>query len=288
MTPRFKYTVYPVLWIISIIPFPVLYRFSDLLSFVLHYIVRYRIAVVKGNLKASFPDKSQKELARIERKYYVHLTDLILETIKGMSISKSTLLKRMKLMDKQYFDQQMKLNKSTIVVMSHCGNWEWVCLAAQISVEQHAQCVYKTLSNSDWDEWFFNTRSRFGTAPFTMEKTLRVMTANSHLCCATAFIGDQNPSTGKTAYWTRFLNQDTPFMQGSEKIARKLNQDVVYMKITKLKRGYYTCEVQPLASESAKTKDGEITDLIVKAIENDILSQPQNWLWSHKRWKHVK
>lgn len=280
--------MYPVLWLVSVLPFPLLYAFSDFMAFIVHYLVRYRVDVVRKNLSKSFPDKSIAQLRSIENKYYRHLTDMILETIKGMTMSQSTLLRRMKLVDTEFFEDQFRNNRSTIVVMSHCGNWEWVCLGAQLSIRQHAQCVYKTLRDPDWDRWFFNVRSRFGTAPFPMEKTLRVMTANSHIVTATAFIGDQNPSSGKNAYWTNFLNQDTCFMQGSEKIARKLDHDVAYMSIRRVKRGWYTCHVELLTDQPTQTKDGEITELIARATEKDILSQPENWLWSHRRWKHKR
>lgn len=278
----------PWLWLLSLLPFWVLYLLSEVLGFVLYRIIGYRVKVVRQNLKNSFPEKSSKELKAIEIKFYRHLMDLMLETIKGLSISKNQLLKRMRLADPVFFEKLAENNRSCVVVMSHCGNWEWVCLAAQISIPQHAQCVYKTLSSPSWDHWFFNLRSRFGTHPFPMEKTLRIMTSNNHITCATAFIGDQNPSTGKNAYWTHFLNQDTCFMQGTEKIARKLDHTVVYLRIEKVARGKYVGHTEVLSDTPTTTVDGEITEAIVRAAERDILSQPHNWLWSHRRWKHKK
>lgn len=265
-----------------------MYIFSDILAFILHRVFKYRLAVVRQNLQNSFPDKTDDQRLDIERKFYRHLTDLIYETIKGMTISRDALMKRMVLLDTSFFAEQYNRKRNTVVVMSHCGNWEWVCLAAQITIEAHAQCVYKTLSNPNWDAWFFEVRSRFGTSPFPMEKTLRVMTANSHIVTATAFIGDQNPANGVNAYWTQFLNQDTCFMQGSEKIARKLDHDVVYMKINKVKRGYYECSIIPLEMDPGNSADNVITEKIARATEQDIIEQPENWLWSHRRWKHKK
>lgn len=288
MSLGFRIFIYPWLWLISLIPFAVLYLFSDALAFLLYRLLGYRLKVVRTNLANAFPEKTPAERKSIERKFYKHLSDLMLETIKGMTISQKTLLKRLKLQDPDFFPKLDRQNKSCIVVMSHCGNWEWVCLGADISVPQKAQCVYKTLSNPSWDQWFLRLRSRFGTAPFPMEKTLRVMMANSHITCATAFIGDQNPSSGKHAYWTQFLNQDSCFMTGSEKIARKLEQTVVYLSVVRVKRGWYECKTEVLTHSPEDTVDGEITEMIVRATERDILSQPHNWLWSHRRWKHKR
>jgi Kdo2-lipid IVA lauroyltransferase/acyltransferase len=284
----FRLFVYPLLWLISVLPFGVLYGLSNLLYLLLYRVFGYRVKVVRDNLERSFPEKTIEERKTIERKFYKHLADLMLETIKGMSISESELRKRMRLADPSFFEKLAEEGKSVIVVMSHCGNWEWVCLAADISVSQHAQCVYKTLSNPNWERWFYYVRSRFGTEPFPMEKTLRHMSANAHKLTATAFIGDQNPANGKNAYWTQFLHQDTCFMQGSEKIARKLGHAVCYLKAEKVKRGYYVCQLEMLCENPSQTQDGEITEMIVRATEKDVISQPENWLWSHRRWKHKR
>jgi len=284
----FRILVLPWLWLISILPFPMLYGFSNFLSFLVYRVIGYRKAIVRQNLKNSFPEKTEAQLLAIEKKFYLHLTDLILETIKGMTITAKSLQKRMRIANPEIFSQLNSDKRSSIVVMSHCGNWEWVCDAAQISVSQYAQCVYKTLHNKSWDAWFLMVRSRFGTDPFPMEKTLRIMAGQKDQVTTTAFIGDQNPSSGKNAYWTSFLNQETCFMMGSEKIAVKLNQTVLYLAIHKVKRGYYECHTELLCANPGTTKEGEITEMIASATERDICRQPENWLWSHRRWKHKK
>jgi Kdo2-lipid IVA lauroyltransferase/acyltransferase len=205
-----------------------------------------------------------------------------------MTISEVELKRRMHLTNPEEFASLNESKRSCLIIMSHCGNWEWVCDAADCSVEQHAQCVYKTLSNKNWEAWFLKVRSRFGTEPFPMEKTLRVMTQNASMVTATAFIGDQNPANGRNAYWTTFLNQDTCFMSGAEKIARKMDHAVYYLTMKKVKRGFYTAAIHLLENNPKSTSDGEITEKIVRATENDIKNQPENWLWSHRRWKHKR
>lgn len=288
MSIGFRLTVYPLLWLISIMPFPLMYGFSNFISFLLYNVIGYRKKIVRQNLANSFPLKTAEERLRIEKLFYKHLADLMLETIKGMSISRTQLLARMKLTNPEVFEQLYADKRSCIVVMSHCGNWEWVCDAAQISAPQHAQCVYKTLSNANWDAWFLKVRSRFGTQPFPMEKILRGMIDNASMVTATAFIGDQNPSNGKNAWWGTFLNQDTCFMMGSEKIARKLDHAVYYLEVRKQKRGFYLATMRELCANPKTTADGDITELIVRATEKDIQEQPETWLWSHRRWKHKR
>jgi len=284
----YKLLVYPILKGISLLPFPVLYRLSNFLYLVLYHLAGYRKKVVRVNLQNSFPDKTDAWRRDVERKFYRHLTDMFLETFKGMSLSKEELLKRMTNNPQEIYDKAFAEGRSSIIVMSHKGNWEWVSMSAQLHAKQKAQCIYKQLKNPFFEKLTQGIRSKYGTILIPMEQTLRVLAGQSGMVTATAFIGDQNPSNGKNAYWTKFLNQDTAFMWGTEKIARKTNQEVWYLQVRKIKRGYYEAHTRLLCSNPAETKEGEITELLVRATEEDIMSQPENWLWSHRRWKYKK
>lgn len=284
----FGILLWPLLKGISLLPFPVLYLISDAIRFVLYRLIGYRVKVVRDNLERSFPEKTPKERKQIERDFYKHLGDLFVETIKGMSISAEQMKKRMANIDQQHYDQLFNQEKSAIIVMSHCGNWEWICLMSQIVCQQRVQCIYKSLSNKGFDRWMFNIRSKFGANPIPMEQTLRVLDANKAVVTVNAFIGDQNPSSGKGAYWTPFLNQDTPFMMGPEKIAKKFNMPLYYLSSSKVRRGYYQAHTVPLCLDPSAMPDGEITRLIAEHTEREIQNQPHVWLWSHRRWKHKR
>jgi Kdo2-lipid IVA lauroyltransferase/acyltransferase len=284
----YRLFVYPLLKGISLLPFPLLYGFSNFLYFVLYHLAGYRQKVVRANLMNAFPEKTDNWRRDIERKFYRNLTDMILETFKGMSLSKEELIKRMKNVSRDFYDEANKENRSSIIIMSHTFNWEWVCMSAQLHAHQKAQCIYKQLKNPFFENLMLGVRSKFGTMPIPMEQTLRVLASQTDVVTATAFMGDQNPSNGKNAYWTTFLNQDTAFMWGTEKIARKTNQEVWYMQIRKVKRGFYEAHTRLLCANPADTKEGEITEMLARATEDDILSQPENWLWSHRRWKHKR
>jgi KDO2-lipid IV(A) lauroyltransferase len=270
------------------LPFPVLYALSSFLYFILYHLVGYRKKVVRNNLKNAFPDKTDAWRLDAERKFYRHLTDMILETFKGMSMGREELMKRLKNASQELYDKAHEEGRSSIIIMSHTGNWEWVCMSAQLHAQQKAQCIYKQLKNPFFEKLMLGIRSKFGTMPIPMEQTMRVLASQHNITTATAFMGDQNPSNGKNAYWTNFLNQDTAFMWGTEKIARKTNQEVWYMQIRKIKRGYYEAHTRLLCTNSAETQEGEITEMLARATEEDILSQPENWLWSHRRWKHKR
>lgn len=284
----FRFLALPILTAISLLPFFILYRIADLISFLLYRVFRYRVAVVRDNLRRCFPHKSTQEILSIEREFYSHLGDLFVETIKGLTISDQEMRRRMLNIDQHVYDQLNSNRESSIIVMSHCGNWEWICLMSQLACAQQIQCIYKTLSSKGFDYLMFKIRSKFGANPIPMEQTLRVFAANKEITTCNAFIGDQNPSSGSTAAWVDFFGQETAFMWGPEKIARKFNWPVYYLSSYKVKRGFYQATTVPLSLNPNETEEGFITKEIARFTQNEIEQQPFAWLWSHRRWKHKK
>jgi Kdo2-lipid IVA lauroyltransferase/acyltransferase len=279
--------ILPLIYLVSIMPFWILYGISDVLFVFTYYIFGYRKKVVMMNLQNAFPDKSPTELKKLERTFFRYLCDTIIETIKLITISPKQLVKRAKLDDEliTLFANYKAENKSTIAVLGHCGNWEWASNSFSIVVEQPMHGVYHQLSNKQFDTLIYNMRSRFGNVLIEMKNVVREMIKNKDVVCVNGFIADQTPAP-EGAYWTKFLNQHTPVFNGTEKIARKLNQPVVFISVIKIKRGYYKLSAEVLCENPKDTKDGEITEWHTRKLEKDILAQPANWLWSHKRWKH--
>lgn len=283
------YCLLPFLYLISLLPFPVFYLFSDFIYFLLYRVVGYRKKVVFDNLKNSFPEKSHYELKKIEKDFYRYLCDLFLETIKTLTISRSEAVKRCKFNAKTIllFNELANKNQSCIIVMGHYGNWEWAGNSFSLQCKQQLYVIYHPLSNKYFDKLMYDLRTRFGTKLYAMKDTMREMIRNKNEINATAFIADQTPSPD-SAYWTTFMNQDTPVFWGTEKIAQKLNYPIVYITIKKIKRGYYEVDSELLINEPKNTSLGEISELHTRKLESDIITQPSIWLWSHRRWKHKK
>lgn len=283
------YIALPLLYFISILPFSLFYLLSDLLYLLIYKVVGYRKKVVYENLKNSFPQKSHKELKEIEKKFFHYLCDLVLETLKTLTISKKEALRRCAFNENAIaiFKQLNDEKKSCILVMGHFGNWEWAGSSFSLLNSQQLYVIYHPLSNKYFDKLMYNMRSRFGTKLYAMKDTMREMIRNRHEINATAFIADQTPSP-EGAYWTTFLNQNTPVFWGTEKIAQKLNYPVLYATVNRKKRGYYEVNVEYLVKNPKDTNEGEISELHTRKLEKDIMAQPEIWLWSHKRWKYKR
>lgn len=283
------YLTLPLLYLIAWLPFPLFYLFSDFVFVLVYYVIGYRKKVVTQNLRNSFPEKTEKEIAEIRIKFYRYLCDLFLETFKTLTISKSSMLKHCKMNEdsQKLIHKLQDEKKNFIIVMGHFGNWEWGGNTFSLTFKQQLYVIYHPLANKYFNNLIVGMRTRFGSKLIEMKNTFRDMVANKNILNATAFIADQTPPP-ETAYWTKFLNQDTPIFWGTEKIARKLNYPIVYISIQRLKRGYYEMFAETLFDNPAQTKEGEISEKHTNRLEQDIINQPEIWLWSHRRWKHKK
>lgn len=279
----------PFIYLVSVTPFWLLYGISDGFYALLYRLMGYRKKVVITNLKNAFPEKTDAEINRIAGKFYHHLCDLFLETFKTLTISKKSMLKHCRFSPeaKGLFDQLADDNQSIILAMGHQGNWEWAGNSFSMVCRQQLYVIYHPLSNKYFNGLIYRMRTRFKTKLIAMRDTYKDMVANKAELNATAFIADQTPAPNN-AYWTTFLNQDTPVFQGTERIARKLNYPVVYAQVKKVKRGHYEIFAEMLVANPAGTQDGEISELYTRRLEKDIIAQPETWLWSHRRWKHKK
>ncbi len=255
----------------------------------MYHVAGYRKKVVRQNLKNSFPEKTPEELKILERKFYRYLCDLFLETFKTLTISRKQANKRLRFSDETIalFKKLNDEKKSCILVMGHFGNWEWAGNTFALVCEQQLYVIYHPLSNKYFNKLIYNMRTRFGTKLYAMKDTIREMIRNRNEINATAFIADQTPPPAM-AYWTTFMNQETPVFWGTEKIASKLNFPIVYVTVNREKRGHYIVSTELLVNEPKQTKEGEISELHTRKLERDIIKQPEIWLWSHRRWKHKR
>lgn len=274
-----------LLKLISLLPFWLLYLLSDLLFFFLYYIVRYRRHVVQNNLANALPDRSVAERMGIEKRFYRFLADMIMESIKSISITENELKERYQFENLKYITKHLDAGRSVIAVSGHYGNWEWGPLGIPFKLICDILVVYKPLSDSKFDNLINAVRSRFGAIMVPMKQTLRKVAEYKNKPHVLVLVGDQTPTREESQYFTSFLNQPTAVFLGVEKIAAKTNNPIVYFSIKRIKRGHYISVVEPLINDPNVCPEYEITNAHTKMLENLIQKEPDYWLWSHKRWK---
>ncbi|TWR31102.1 lauroyl acyltransferase [Mucilaginibacter pallidiroseus] len=273
-------------YLASLLPFWFLYLLSDFLFVVLYHIAGYRRKVVRNNLKNSFPAKSAEELKQIEMQYYHYLSDLMVETLKMISISEKDLHKRMRATNPELVEHYFSQGRSIIAAAGHYANWEMAALAFGKITDHKTIIVYKPLTNPSFDRFMNKQRARFGSVMVAMKQTLRTMVALKNELTMSVLVSDQTPNMHEINYFTIFLNQPTAVFLGIEKIAKLTNAVVLFYRIDVVKRGYYTYTLVPLVENPKETAQYEITNIHTQYLDKQIQETPQYWLWSHKRWKY--
>lgn len=281
------YLILVLLYPLSLLPLPILYGLSDLVFVLLYHVTGYRKAVVYDNLKHAFPSKTDDELKDIMRKFYRNFCDQWIETLKLLSISKSELNRRFA-GNWEVFQQLGAEGKNTYAILGHTFNWEWANVACQYNTPQQYACVYLPLSSSAFDRLMLKIRSRSGAWMVSMKALKSGLSRLKDTQHILALAADQNPSEPEVAEWISFMNREAPFFRGPEQMARRAKAAVVFAGITKLKRGYYRINLFRYCDDASQTSAGDILNAYVRFVEQQIEAQPENWMWTHKRWKHQK
>ncbi|MDR6301133.1 lysophospholipid acyltransferase family protein [Mesonia maritima] len=280
---------YPFLWLISILPFSVLYKLSDFIYFWIYKVFGYRKKVVVSNIKAAFPEKSSEEIKTITKGFYQHFVDIFLEMIKSLSISDKELKKRFKIKNPEVLEQLESQQKSYIIMTGHYASYEWINALHFYGLRYKAYGVYKQLKNKEFDRLVKKIRSKYNTTMLSTKEVTRQIIKNQRAGILSSYgmIADQAPKGAKSKYWRNFMGRKVPVFIGSEFIAKKLDLAVTYLHIQKVKRGYYEAKFIILTEHAKKVKDYQITDKYFELLEMQIKNAPAFYLWTHKRWKHA-
>lgn len=273
-------------YIISILPLPVLYFMSDVLFLIAYYVIGYRRKVVSVNLRTSFVDKSEKELIEIEKKFYKHFCDVIIETIKGLTINRASVEKRLKIKNMDVIQNYYENNQSILLYTAHQGNWEWLTFLS-LFVRHKGVTLYQQLSNKYFDDLMKHIRERFGTNCIKSSHGYRnvLKYAQEQQPMLLAIIGDQCPGKFASKHWTDFLNKKTAFLVGADRIATKTKLVALFPSLKKTKRGFYELEFKTLDIQKYHNENKNLIDQYAKTLEETISESPELWLWSHRRWK---
>lgn len=282
------YVALPVLWLISVLPFWLLYPASDVARVVLFHVVRYRRRVIRGNIARAFPEWHDRRRARLERDFYRHFVDLIFETIKERAMSHDALARRVTTDDATIalLQRLRRDHGDAIAVMGHMGNWEWAGGAYDAATTTLRMAVlYAPLHQRRFDQLLTSMRVQHGMIPIPSRQALRTIPASLGRGMLFLFIADQSPHP-RRAYWTTFLHQETAIFRGPEHFARAGNLPVVYFTARKPRRGHYHVTAELLAEPPFAADTDAITERFTRRLEEDVRAQPEIWLWSHRRWKH--
>lgn len=267
-----------------------MFLLSDIIYLVAYKIIGYRTKVVRNNLAVSFPEKDERELRRIERHFYHHLCDLLVEGIYNLFASPRSIMRRYKVVNREVLLPYFNQGRTVVLMSAHYNDWEYMVTSLNMQFFHHGIGIGKPLSNKVLEPWVFRRRTRFGTEVVYPDTVRQVVDFYNryHVPCALMMLSDQSPSNPEKSYWTTFLNHDTAFLYGAEYFARKYNYPVFYYRVDKVRRGRYEVRLSLLCDSPQEVPQYSIVESYVRRLEQDIREKPEYWLWSHRRWKHVR
>ncbi|MBC7524657.1 MAG: lipid A biosynthesis acyltransferase [Flavobacterium sp.] len=281
--------LYPIIWFVSIMPFPILYFISDCLYIVVYYIIGYRKDTVKENLLKVFPHLSDKERLLIEKKSYHHLCDTFLEMAKTMTISTKEINKRYVFTNIDTFLELEKKGKNIVLMCAHYASYEWL-ISINTHVSYTGYAIYKKIENKYFDKLVRDIRSKFNSVLITTKQTKSTINQN-HIdgkFGVYGFASDQTPRFSKNLHWYTFLGIETPIHVGAEILAKQYDMNVLFLNSKKIKRGFYEVTFDVMTEEPQSVSNFELSELFIRKVEKQIYEAPEYYMWTHKRWKHVK
>ncbi len=278
------YIVYGLLWLVSLLPLRILYIFSDGLYGLTFYVFKYRRDVVMNNLLIAFPEKTEKERRAIAKKFYKNLVDMLIETIKMISVSDKYLARRFKA-NWDVINNVYPTGKNVQVHLGHNFNWEWGNAVFVHNTPFKLLAVYMPITNKIFDRLFYRLRTRGGAIFLRATHMKEDFLPYRDVQYSLGLIADQNPGHPGNSWWFNFFGKPTPFLRGPAKSAIVNNAAIVFAFIHKPRRGYYEAFFELSALDPASSTELELTQKFVHYLENVIRQYPEMWLWSHRRWK---
>ena len=280
---------FPFLWIVSILPFRIFYWFSDFIYLIVYHIIGYRKKIVKENLALALPHLSDKERLIIEKKSYHHLCDMFLEMIKTMTISAAEMNKRFVVTNIELVKEYEAKGKSTVLLASHYASWEWL-LSVNEKTSFKGIGVYKKIANKYFDKLIRDIRSKYNAELVETKATIPLMAQNQKngILSMYGLASDQSPKLNRAFHWDNFMGVEVPVHTGAEMLAKKYDLNVLFVKVKKLKRGFYEATFIPISDNPRSIPDFGITSVFLREVEKQILEAPEYYFWTHKRWKHKR
>ncbi|MGV8914995.1 MAG: lysophospholipid acyltransferase family protein [Kaistella sp.] len=279
--------LFKIILLFSQLPLRILYVLSEFIFFVIYRVVGYRRKVVLENLQNSFPEKTPQELKKIERNFYVNFCDYIVETLKSFTISSTELRVRVQHLNQDVFHEAKAENKNVILLAGHIFNWEWYNALTTIVPQEKSYPVYRKVQSSFWEEKIKEIRNRFGNQALEAKEVIRHIFKNPNDGNSIyMFVADQTPHFSEITYGLNFLNQRTPAFIGYDKLSTRMELAFVFCEMKKVKRGFYQINYYRIYPDGEKFAAHEVVKKFHVLLENTINKRPDNYLWSHRRWKY--
>lgn len=275
------------LWLraLASLPWTVQYALATLLFILLRYVLRYRLGVARTNLQGCFPDCSRRQMARLVRAHYWQLAQVAVESLKAARLPAEEIIARVRLRNREAVLAEFQAGRSVLLLGAHQCNWEWSLHGVALQLPVLMEAAYKPLHSAAADRQLRLLRTRFGARLLMAKRLLRESMRNRRQVRAVALIADQVPASSEGRHWLSFLGRDTAFYPGPGEIARLTGYAAFFAAMSRVARGRYEIELQPISAAHEKLDPAVFTERYARLLEALIRAHPADWTWTHRRWK---
>lgn len=271
--------------VLALLPLPVLYAITGLLTWIFRYLVRFRLGIARANVAACFPDATPRDRARIVNGHYRFMGEMVAEVIHGARMPAAEYARRARVLNPDLLQGLLSQGRPVIVVGAHLANWEWLGNALAAQLGWPIDVGYKPIRSPWAERAVFALRSRFGVHLVPAKQLLMDLMKRRNIVRAVSLIGDQAPTTSDHQHWVDFLGRDTAFYMGAEQMARATRYPALFLAMRRVARGHYEIEFLPLSLPGETLEPGEFTTRYARCVEAEIRRAPTDWTWGHRRWK---
>lgn len=261
---------------------------------ILYYCLPYRKKVILNNMQRVFGDAlSDSEIQYLAQCFYSHLAKSIKENLIMRFMSQEEIAQKAEVVGYESVIELAKQHCGILVLTGHFGNWEFAPIAGILSFKQFQGNFYfirKMLKPKWLEKMIFKRYYLSGLHVIPKKNSLTYVCEVLEKNNAVVFVMDQYASTPKDGVAVEFFGQKTGTYRSLATIARYTNIPVIPAASYRKPNGQHVLKfydpIPWVASEEGHHAEiYQNTLRYNQVLERLILEHPDQWLWTHKRWK---
>jgi KDO2-lipid IV(A) lauroyltransferase len=277
----------PAWWLRALgrLPLPLMYGLAGFVAWLLRDVFRYRVRVVRENLRGALPELGEAERRQILRRHYRALADVLFELPRVAVMPAAEVRERVLVPDMPAVHAELARGRPVLVVTAHYCNWEWLLQALALDLGVPLLAAYKPPHHAGADRLMQALRGRFGVRMVPGKRLVREVLRRRGQPHTIGMVADQMPTSSAGRVWLKFLGRDTAFFPGPAEVARLGGYSAYFLALRRLRRGYYEVRFEPLAAAGENLDVPTFTARYAAHLEGEIRRDPADWAWTHRRWK---
>ena len=239
--------------------------------------------IINNNIKKAFPDYNSKELNKIKSSMWNNYGRVFAEYLYMKNFRNGNLSKNISIEGEDVLLNIKDQNQKVVFISGHFSNFELMAMQIdKIGIKIGA--IYRPLNNIFLNKFMERIRKKY-ICNNQIKKGiggLKELIKLNNQGFSTALMIDQRVSQGIKS---NFFNEKAFTTTIPAQLIKKFNMPVVPIFIERYEGIKFKMKVHKPIHFSHEDTIENITNELNKILEKMILTNPNNWIWSHNRWK---